>query len=97
MNTSAPAPSAVYTNPATAAALDADVARKALADIALILDGDPNEPGKEWSSDEIEGVAQVIHGLGFYVRPPGQLYKHPVTVHVEDGSVPLHPDAPGDW
>lgn len=44
----------------------------ALDEIHEILDGDPNDPGKSWSSDEIGCVAEVIIALGYTIREPGE-------------------------
>lgn len=49
-------------------------ARQALGRIHRILDGEPNEPGKMWSSDEVEWVAAEITDLGFTIRNPSEPY-----------------------
>lgn len=49
-------------------------ARAALDEIHLMLDGSPFEPGREWTSSEIEYVACVITDLGYAIRPPNEEY-----------------------
>lgn len=55
-----------------ATSISPEKAQEALDAIHLILDGPPDEPGKEWTSTEIEHVAQVITGLGYVIRQPNE-------------------------
>ena len=47
-------------------------ALEALDAIHLILDGPPDEPGKMWTSSEVDWVASVITRLGYTIREPNE-------------------------